>query len=476
MSIRLNRSVSVGLVVVAFPMCHVALAQAVDKNELHVVSWSQASANDNFGWSIAISDGRLLVGVQDASTPQGANTGLAVTYSVDTGGNETEYLPTTVGPQTFLGQSCDMDGDVFVVGAIEESTTGTDSGAVYIIDSANATVVTILNPAAVVPESDRFGYSVAIDNGLVAVGAPFADVDGSPNNPKGLVYLFQTNGTLIGTVVPDSHGIGNDFGYSVDLDGVEFDQSGQLIAGDLVVGDPADGQGSLNFAGSAYLFDVVTGDQIQLLRPDTRINPERFGEDVAIDGSMIVVGGPGINDGAGYVFDRDTGSLLHKLVPTDPDYRVDDAGASVAIEGDLVVIGAPGSSNGPAGQFTNDAGAAYVFRASTGEQLLNLKNSDSRYDDRLGHAVAIEGGYIAVSAVFEDIGAVDTGAVLVFSSAVPCSRADLAEPYAELNFFDVSAFLALYDNLDPSADFNSDGEINFFDISVFLSEYGMGCP
>lgn len=44
------------------------------------------------------------------------------------------------------------------------------------------------------------------------------------------------------------------------------------------------------------------------------------------------------------------------------------------------------------------------------------------------------------------------------------------------NFFDVSAFLALFNNQSPEGDFNGDGLFNFFDISAFLSAFTQGCP
>jgi len=58
----------------------------------------------------------------------------------------------------------------------------------------------------------------------------------------------------------------------------------------------------------------------------------------------------------------------------------------------------------------------------------------------------------------------------------PCSGADMAEPFSELNFFDVSAFLSAYSTQDSAADINSDGEFNFFDVSGFLTLYNAGCP
>lgn len=57
-----------------------------------------------------------------------------------------------------------------------------------------------------------------------------------------------------------------------------------------------------------------------------------------------------------------------------------------------------------------------------------------------------------------------------------CSGADLAEPFGELNFFDVSAFLSAFSANDPSADFNDDGMFNFFDVSGYLTSFNAGCP
>ena len=62
------------------------------------------------------------------------------------------------------------------------------------------------------------------------------------------------------------------------------------------------------------------------------------------------------------------------------------------------------------------------------------------------------------------------------NAPTPCSDADLAEPFGELNFFDVSAFLSAYNAQDSAADINNDGAFNFFDVSGFLSLYNAGCP
>ncbi|MFK7884251.1 MAG: GC-type dockerin domain-anchored protein [Phycisphaerales bacterium] len=58
----------------------------------------------------------------------------------------------------------------------------------------------------------------------------------------------------------------------------------------------------------------------------------------------------------------------------------------------------------------------------------------------------------------------------------PCV-ADIATPFGQLNFFDVSAYIGLYNSQDPSADLAAPfGTWNFFDISAFIAAYNAGCP
>ena len=84
---------------------------------------------------------------------------------------------------------------------------------------------------------------------------------------------------------------------------------------------------------------------------------------------------------------------------------------------------------------------------------------------------------IFITEGLSDVGSVPTLISIKQSDApLACSAADLAEPFGELNFFDVSEFLALFSASDPAADLNSDGAFNFFDVSEFLSTFSAGCP
>ncbi|MEZ6243347.1 MAG: GC-type dockerin domain-anchored protein [Phycisphaerales bacterium] len=58
-----------------------------------------------------------------------------------------------------------------------------------------------------------------------------------------------------------------------------------------------------------------------------------------------------------------------------------------------------------------------------------------------------------------------------------CNAADLAEPFGQLNFDDVIAFLTAFGNMDPAADLAEPfGQFNFDDVIAFLTIFGAGCP
>jgi choice-of-anchor B domain-containing protein len=57
-----------------------------------------------------------------------------------------------------------------------------------------------------------------------------------------------------------------------------------------------------------------------------------------------------------------------------------------------------------------------------------------------------------------------------------CNASDFAEPFGVLDIFDVLAFVELYNNLDPAADFTGEGNFDIFDVLEFIEAYNSGCP
>jgi hypothetical protein len=60
---------------------------------------------------------------------------------------------------------------------------------------------------------------------------------------------------------------------------------------------------------------------------------------------------------------------------------------------------------------------------------------------------------------------------------LPCNAADLAEPFGELTFGDIGAFLGAFDSQDPAADLAAPfGDFTFGDIGAFINAFNNGCP
>lgn len=123
--------------------------------------------------------------------------------------------------------------------------------------------------------------------------------------------------------------------------------------------------------------------------------------------------------------------------------------------GDVGYHGAVGQ-----GEFPNYFCQLNTFGAGAGTYVLGLT---------FGPNVSIGDGYSYPPVQPGDI------AVVPASGAKGCP-ADLAEPFGVLNFFDIAAYLALFNAQDPAADLNEDGLLNFFDLSTYLGLYNAGCP
>jgi hypothetical protein len=199
--------------------------------------------------------------------------------------------------------------------------------------------------------------------------------------------------------------------------------SGLALQGNtLVVGamdDPALGSS----AGAAYCFELQGGEwvlQAELFGSNTKAN-DWFGSAVALDGDTLAIAGehdnePGAQGGSVYVFVRQGGAWVEQahLTPGDWD-PFDHFGASLALEGDRLVIGAtePGwPSFGYQGP-----GVVYVFERSgtTWTQTARLHAQDGDDYDHLGNSLALQGDTIVAAAPGEDAGALNSGAVYVFT-------------------------------------------------------------
>lgn len=367
---------------------------------------------DHFGYSIAISGDTVVVGVPYAVIPRGRHDGGAAYVFVRNGAawSLQQILPPTLARPAggAFGYAVAINGDAIVVGAPNPSSASLTGTAHLFVRNGNSWSESgeIRNCGGVF----SFGYSVAITDSAIFVGAPLA--------AQGVVYVFPRFSTLLQCSIPL---IAND--GSADA---HFGISLAASHNTLVVGASDDDLGSNSDQGSAYVFvggGLFWGRQQKLTASDGATD-DHFGRSVAISEETIVVGasfanvGTNDNQGAAYVFVRNAGvwSQQQKLTAS-AGAAGDYFGCAVAISGDTLSAGASGATIG----FSSGVGAAYVFTRSGAfwSQQQKLTASDGAGFDYFGSAIAIDLDTVVVGAPYDDIGSnSNQGSAYIF--ARPC--------------------------------------------------------
>jgi hypothetical protein len=257
---------------------------------------------------------------------------------------------------------------------------------------------------------DFFGRSLAIDGGILIAGAYRDDDNG---DRSGAAYLFDTvTGTQTAKLLPDDGDVRDYFGFNVAIDG------STAIVG--AFGDDDNG----DFSGSAYLFDTATGTQIAKLLPSDGAPEDFFGDAVAVDGAIAIVGAPDDDDngdgsGSAYLFDAVTGTQITKLLPDDGEAG-DGFGRSVALDGSIAIIGAPGGDDSG-----GDSGSAYLFDIITGTQIAKLLPNDGQPHAGFGYSVSIDGSVAIVGVPFDPSNGWESGSAYLFDGVTGMQIAKL---------------------------------------------------
>jgi hypothetical protein len=63
-----------------------------------------------------------------------------------------------------------------------------------------------------------------------------------------------------------------------------------------------------------------------------------------------------------------------------------------------------------------------------------------------------------------------------YALSVPCTQADMAQPYGVLDLADISTFVHAFIGSDLAADFNGDGILDLSDLMAFINSFLAGCP
>lgn len=346
---------------------------ALTLNEAQKLLADDGGPSDRFGYSVALSDNRAVIGAVGERA--------AYIFTREGGGwsQEAKLVPTAPPEEDFFGFSVGLSGSTVVVGAPLDDDGGFDAGAAYIFarDSAGAWSPQGKLLAGDGTALDYFGDAVALSGDTAVIGAWAAESDGG----TGAAYVFTRR----------SDGIWTEQTNLLPSGGADTYGDGVALSGDTAV---IGARGS----NAAYVFtrggDGGWTEQARLTPDDATDN--QFGLGVAVSGDTALVGAFADDDkgpyaGAAYVFVRHSGGTWTqqaKLVASD-GVAYDYFGLGVALSGDMAVVGAYlnddlGEAAGSAYLFTRDTDGTWAERAK-------LLAGDGAGGDGYGFSVAVAG-------------------------------------------------------------------------------------
>lgn len=318
------------------------------------------AAHDGFGMSVAVHGDTVVVGAR-GHDDGGEDAGAAYVFRRRDGRWEQSATlrPRQIRSEDRFGQSVAVGDGVCAVGALGHDGEAEDSGAVYVFRLGPEGW---MEEARLTPDeplaSELFGYATALDEGVIAVGAY---ANGTPTPYSGAAYVFRHDGQSWRSE-----------GRLEVVDPRPMDETGCSVAVSrdrVVVGSRGNGEAGPR-AGAAYVFERGPDGWVQaakLLAADI-LPADALGEAVAIRGDLVVAGAhfrddAGLGSGAAYVFGRGPSgwTQIAKLVASDATEGC-EFGITVAI-GDLeIVVGEPGGreQNNRVGRHT-DCGAVYLY-------------------------------------------------------------------------------------------------------------------
>ena len=386
--------------------------------ERKIIPSEEGEYRERFGYSVSLSDNRIVVGVPYDWLGNDDGVGSACIFERDPEGTWLQSVTLRASDSAYrdyFGASVSISGSYAIMGARGNNDDGSDSGSAYVFQRnpggqwSQASKLTASDAAS----GDKFGVSVSVSGDLAIVGAGLDD-DNASNS--GSVYAFKRNES--GAWIQDAKLLASDptandyFGSSVCISDDSF------IAG--ARGHSDNGERS----GSAYIFDrAVDGTWSQtseLLALDGQAS-DLFGFSVSISGDYAIVGARDDSDngyasGSAYIFERSAeGIWSHatKLRASDAEEN-DNFGQSVSISGDYALVGAYGNDDDG-----ENSGSAYLFgRSASGiwSEKAKLTASDATTWHGLGWSVSIDGSTGLAGSPYENVTGLDTGSAYIFEN------------------------------------------------------------
>jgi len=261
----------------------------IDGNQIAELLASDATLNDNFGISVAVSDSIVVVGSPGVDSVA-INTGAV--YLFDINGNQTMKIQADSPEQSAgFGNSVAVSSNRIVVGANSSDSNIPDSGAAYVFNTSG-TQLKKIGPSSGSAYAD-YGWSIAVSDTRIIVGAP--NTKGTYSG-QGAAYLYDIDGNEIAKLTAYD-------GQSNDFFGTTVAISNERI----IVGAPLEDT-TVSNSGSVYIYDLDGKPLAKMQASDPDLGAY-FGWSVAITDTKIVVGAPqkysGVpSTGAAYVYEQ----------------------------------------------------------------------------------------------------------------------------------------------------------------------------
>lgn len=304
---------------------------------------------ESFADAAAISDEWVIVG---ASHDLGGGNGLG---SVRAYTHDGELRWTFLDPYPFAGDrfgfSVALSGNLLAIGVPQDQGS---NGSVFVFDLESGLREHHL-PAVTGAES--MGWSVAIGDGLIAAGAPYAG-DPVSGLVGGAVHLFDAaTGVHVDSIFNPDAGQNDRFGETVAIAG-----------GRILIGAPADKAPDGIRVGYVHVYDAVSLAPILAVENPRYSDPleplaaqySYFGSSLAATPKRFVAGAYAMTPGgAAWLFHWTSAGLLTYEIanPTPGPGGNDNFGQSVALAPGRLLIGAPADT-------TPDYGAAFLYRVA----------------------------------------------------------------------------------------------------------------
>lgn len=209
-----------------------------------------AHPTDQFGWSVAIHGGTIAIGaVHDDEAADNAGAVYVYQRAGAAWTPDSKLMARGAHPADEFGYSVALSDRRLIVGAYHNDTAAQDAGAAYIYEHGPAgwTEEARLVASDAVP-TQMFGWSVAIDGDTAVVGAWYDTNHASdPETPYGSAYVFKKDAqswTEHRKLVAAKPGPLDLFGWAVTV-------RGRTVA----IGARLDDQAAAE-AGAVYLYDM----------------------------------------------------------------------------------------------------------------------------------------------------------------------------------------------------------------------------